>query len=275
MKFLLPLFVLLLCVTTKSFTQSNLSDYSFVAIPERFDFLTEKDQFQLNSLTKFLFDKHGFHAYFLSELPNVRRCDGLWAEVEGTPGFIRAKIEVVLKDCNGVELFRTQEGKSKDKDFKKAYYESLRTAFKSIEGLNVQQKELVLFDEPNETEEPITKKVEIESTDNSIKVTTSNTFAEQDQKKSHRNIPQQKYLSYSKANKSYLLRKTSEGFSLYEESSSQAGDGLLLIGKIEIMDESKIYFIDTSENMFKAYFDKTSNLIIEKGENRETYTAVN
>jgi hypothetical protein len=195
MKFLLPLFVLLLCVTTKSFTQSNLNDYSFVAIPERFDFLTEKDQFQLNSLTKFLFDKHGFHAYFLSELPNVRRCDGLWAEVEGTPGFIRAKIEVVLKDCNGVELFRTQEGKSKDKDFKKAYYESLRTAFKSIEGLNVQQKELVLFDEPNETEEPITKKVEIESTDNSIKVTTSNTFAEQDQKKSHRNIPQQKYLS--------------------------------------------------------------------------------
>ena len=172
-------------------------------------------------------------------------------------------------------MFRTQEGKSKDKDFKKAYYESLRTAFKSIEGLNVQQKELVLFDEPNETEEPITKKVEIESTDNSIKVTTSNTFAEQDQKKSHRNIPQQKYLSYSKANKSYLLRKTSEGFSLYEESSSQAGDGLLLIGKIEIMDESKIYFIDTSENMFKAYFDKTSNLIIEKGENRETYTAVN
>jgi len=57
-------------------------------------FLHEDDQFQLNSLTKFLLNKHGFNALFNTEVPdNVRRCDGLWAEVLKTSGLVYTNLE--------------------------------------------------------------------------------------------------------------------------------------------------------------------------------------
>lgn len=128
-------------IISKSFSQKSLSDYSYVIVSEQFEFQQEKDQYQLNSLIKFLFNKYGFHAYFDSEVPlNVFRCDGLWAEAEGTPGFIITKVQLVLRDCTGEEVFRTNYGKSKVKDYKKAYYESVRNAFNDIINLNITQK---------------------------------------------------------------------------------------------------------------------------------------
>ncbi len=59
-------------------------------------------------------------------------------------------MEVFLKDCNGVEVFRTLKGTSKIKDYKKSYYESMRKDFKSFETLKVNQKKI------NDPEEIIT-----------------------------------------------------------------------------------------------------------------------
>ena len=39
----------------KGFSQQTVNDYSFIEVPELFEFLRGKDQYQLNSLTKFLF----------------------------------------------------------------------------------------------------------------------------------------------------------------------------------------------------------------------------
>ncbi len=46
-----------------AFSQSNLNNYKYVIVPKKYDFLKEKDQYQLNSLTEFLFNKYGFQAF--------------------------------------------------------------------------------------------------------------------------------------------------------------------------------------------------------------------
>ena len=124
---LVVFFCLSICFS--SYSQKSLNDYAYVVISEQFEFQNQKDKYQLNSLTKFLFNKYGFHAFFNAEVPaNVNRCDGLWVDAEGAPGFIITKIQLVLSDCNGNEVYRSKFGKSKIKDYKKAYYEDSNMA---------------------------------------------------------------------------------------------------------------------------------------------------
>ncbi|HBL80390.1 MAG: hypothetical protein CL524_08215 [Aequorivita sp.] len=56
---------------------TNLSDYSYVVVPEQFDFSKSKDQYQLNSMAKFYFEKSGFNAYLADSAPNANRCETL------------------------------------------------------------------------------------------------------------------------------------------------------------------------------------------------------
>ena len=51
-----------LIVVSNVYSQSNLNDYKYIIVPNKFDFLKEKDQYQLNSLAAFLFNKYGFLA---------------------------------------------------------------------------------------------------------------------------------------------------------------------------------------------------------------------
>lgn len=132
----LTLVFFLFCIVTSGVSQKTLADYKYVSVPEQFDFVKGKDRYQVNSLSRFLFKKYGFDAYFSSELPDVTRCEVIWADVEGSSGLIYTKIRVVLRDCNGMELYRSQEGRSKDKDYKKAYHEAIREAFSSFESIN-------------------------------------------------------------------------------------------------------------------------------------------
>ena len=40
--------------------QRSLNEYKYVTVPNKFDFLKSDDQYQLNSLTKFLLEKKVF-----------------------------------------------------------------------------------------------------------------------------------------------------------------------------------------------------------------------
>ena len=66
--------------------QERLSAFDYVVVPDRFDFQYERDQYQINSLLKFLFNKHGFHAFFPSELPDVSRCDDFTRKLSRSMG---------------------------------------------------------------------------------------------------------------------------------------------------------------------------------------------
>ena len=61
-------------ISFSSFSQKSLSDYTYVVISEQFEFQNEKDKYQLNSLTKFLYNKYGLHAFYNAQVPlNVKR----------------------------------------------------------------------------------------------------------------------------------------------------------------------------------------------------------
>src|SRR5690625_1735709 len=125
-------------------SQTSLNDYSFVLVPDRYDILGKKDQYLLNSMSVFYFEKSGFNV-FEERLPGeVNPCDGLYADVEEESGFTSIRLQVVLKDCNGREIYRSQEGRSKFKEWDRRYQDALRNAFKSIELLHVKQQQVSL-----------------------------------------------------------------------------------------------------------------------------------
>tara|TARA_R110000787_G_scaffold279936_1_gene390345 strand:- start:12973 stop:13821 length:849 start_codon:yes stop_codon:yes gene_type:complete len=269
-------------VISKSFSQKSLSDYSYVVVSEQFEFQKDKDKYQLNSLTKFLFNKYGFHAYFDREVPlNVLRCDGLWAEAEGTPGFIYTKVQLVLRDCTGEEVFRTNYGNSKVKDYKKAYYESVREAFEDIIKLNVSQKEIVIVDIEIASDSQIlpdnTKNITVVETSivatNSIKIEPLKKVEPTIEKTIKLNLPSNKYTNYSYMGKTFLLRKTAIGYSLYQELID-ADDDLLLIGKVYVKG-SEINFKNEKDKTVDAFFDEFNNLIIGNENEKMRYNYIN
>jgi hypothetical protein len=262
---LLLLFISLFFAANAISQNSNLSDYSYVIVPNQFDFLKEKDQYQMNSMSKFYFEKNGFNAYFAEDAPNANRCDGLYANVEELKTILGTKLQIVIKDCNDNEIYRSQEGKSKYKEFDKTYQDALRKAFNSIEGLRVKQKDVILLSDNSSnttvSDQTKLKKEEAELTKPKVSRVSGNL------------LPDAKFSNYSNSGKTFLLRKTTEGYSLYEESAN-ASDGLLLIGKIIVMDKV-VKYMDTSGKVSDASFDPSGNLTIKDGSSVTNYLSEN
>jgi len=131
--------LLLMGLLSFSATGQSVNDYKYVLVPHYYEWAKEVDKYQLNSLTTFLFKKYGFKAFQgLENLPkdvDRNRCNILTADVEQNATLFRTKLKVLLKDCNGDIVFMSQEGSSKQKQFKPAYHEALRKAFTSIEEI--------------------------------------------------------------------------------------------------------------------------------------------
>lgn len=139
---MLSLLIFVLGFVSTTIQAQNLNEYKYVIVPIKYDFLSEKDQYQLNSLTEFLFEKYGFKAFLeVEKLPTDllnNRCAALNAEVVSDSGFFSfvTKVKVVLKNCNGQVVFESEEGRSRLKKYKFAYQEALRDAFSSVEALD-------------------------------------------------------------------------------------------------------------------------------------------
>lgn len=140
MKFKISLIVIACFIVSNVFSQTNLNQYKYVVVPNKFDFLNEADQYQLNSLSKFLFEKYGFIALKeggnYPEDINKNRCLALKSNVTKDSGLFKTKLTIELKDCNDRIVYTSEVGESREKEYKMAYNEALRDAFKSIEALN-------------------------------------------------------------------------------------------------------------------------------------------
>lgn len=143
MKKLLIIFLALGSVTS-TFAQKSLNDYKYVIVPYKYDFVNEKDKYQLNSLSQFLFNKHGFDAIMEdANFPNdliENRCLGLRSDIIKESGMFVTKLKVQLKDCNGDVVYTTRIGSSREKQYKVAYNIAVREAFKEFENVNYKYK---------------------------------------------------------------------------------------------------------------------------------------
>ncbi|WP_353778876.1 hypothetical protein [Winogradskyella sp. 3972H.M.0a.05] len=123
-----------------AFGQKSINNYKYIIVPDQYEFNSGKDKYQLNSLTKFLFNKYGFTAYMVGdEFPEdltYNKCLGLTSEVKKIKGFLRTKLQIDLVDCDGNIVLSSGIGESKEKQYAKAYNLALREAFNSIRALS-------------------------------------------------------------------------------------------------------------------------------------------
>ena len=133
-------FFLLLLICASSFAQKNINNYKYIIVPEKFDFFKTPDKYQTSSLTKFLFEKKGFKVLLKNEsLPEdvfKNRCLALDVIVTNNSTMFVTKNTIELRNCKNDLVFKSLEGTSKQKEFKKSYHEAIRKAFVSVKSLN-------------------------------------------------------------------------------------------------------------------------------------------
>jgi hypothetical protein len=134
MKSYVLLFLLLGCFSGHS--QTSINNYKYVLVPETFNFLKQKDQYGLNTFTKSSLKETGFTAYFdNAELPTElanNKCNALSVEVVEKNSMFTTKLTLLLKDCKGNVVFKSKEGKSREKEFDLSYTLALKDAFTSL-----------------------------------------------------------------------------------------------------------------------------------------------
>ncbi|MCR8556403.1 hypothetical protein KXD93_02050 [Mucilaginibacter sp. BJC16-A38] len=136
--------VFFLFIYFSSYSQNTINNYKYVVVPEKFNFLKENDQYSLNSYTKGFLQDKGFTVYFdNAELPSDianNKCSALNADVLEKSGMFSTSLTVILKDCRGNVVFKSKEGKSREKDYKTAYYLALKGAFASLDKVSYVNK---------------------------------------------------------------------------------------------------------------------------------------
>lgn len=128
--------VLFLLISLSGYSQGTINNYKYVIVPEKFSQFKQIDQYSLNSLTKGLLEYKGFTVYFENaslpaEIAN-NKCQALSADLLDKSGTFTTEVTLILKDCKGNVVYKSNAGKSREKDFKTAYNLALRAAFESV-----------------------------------------------------------------------------------------------------------------------------------------------
>ena len=119
--------------------QGQLNDYKYIIVPKQFKVFKQENQHQTSTLIKHLFTKKGFNTVYDDAIPAdlyANRCLALTVQLDEKSSMFTTKTVLVLEDCNNQAVFMTQEGRSREKDFKISYNEAISQAFKSIEALD-------------------------------------------------------------------------------------------------------------------------------------------
>ncbi|PRX45227.1 SPOR domain-containing protein [Salegentibacter salegens] len=271
------IFILTFFIGTIPMLAQDLNQYKYVIVPEEFEFSKEKNQFQLNALTKFLFEKYGFETLMRSEeKPSDLQedyCLGLNAKVKDNSGLFVTKLVVQLEDCRGKVVFESKEGRSREKEFKAAHHEALRDAFSNVEELNYSFKpgEVSAATPASDKEPQAAENAEVAQTkpetrapEASEDVETSATApAEQAEpaevvvENPMLDTDSAKELNFKKDGIAYFLEKSDSGYSFFQENSQEPFAVLAKSGDAD----SYIYKSLTRQGV--AYFNPNGDLVVE------------
>jgi hypothetical protein len=131
--------LLLLVLSNTVIAQQTINNFKYIIVPRNYDFLKQEDQYQVNSLTKFLFEKEEFQTFFDNEnKPTDLQSDwclGLTCKVKDYSSTFSTTLVIELVNCNNEVIFKSKKGTSKLKDYRKGFHQALRNAFESIQSL--------------------------------------------------------------------------------------------------------------------------------------------
>ena len=267
MRIYLLVFSIYFSFTSQLFSQ-ELSNYRYVQVPEKFEFLDEENQYQLNALTAFLLEKYGFEVLYKDRLPqDVNVCDILKADVHKKSAIFSSRIYVTLKDCNDRELFTSKVGTSREKDYKRSYQEALREAFTSFEEL---KKDSTVIIDPVPASE-IAEKQELPAEvivdpvpgvneEKGSDVIIDPVVTSEEVKPSAENVAEyspSEEVQYTNGAVLYYLRKTPAGYDLFKNGQKTKFGSLIKSSGGE-------HFLYSSKNVSgNAFFDTYGNLVVE------------
>jgi len=129
------LLIITLFISVFASAQKTLNDYKYAIVPVKFDIFDEENKYRLNTITKQNLIKTGFEVFYDNQDLPVEaheRCDRLYASLENKSGVFITEIALVLKDCDNKVVYKSEFGKSRNKEFKIAYSEALNKAFASL-----------------------------------------------------------------------------------------------------------------------------------------------
>lgn len=133
--------------------QVDLNAYKYIIIPKTLGEFEKQNQYLTSTLLKHEFVQKGFTAVYDGALPNdllLDRCLGLTAFLKDDSSTFRTKISIVLKDCQGQEVYGTPQGSSREKEYSKAYKEAIQKAMVSFTNSDYS------YSEKDDVAEPIT-----------------------------------------------------------------------------------------------------------------------
>lgn len=168
-KYILLIISVVLLSTTTTFSQESINNYKYIIIPTKYEFLKSEDQYQVNSLTKFLFNKHGFTAFMANEeFPEdlrTNRCLALYADVVEQKAFLKTRLQIDLKNCDNKLIQSSKVGESREKEYAKVFNLALRDAFETFQNSNYKyqpSQEVVAQSSPKVEVISTSEKAEIE-----------------------------------------------------------------------------------------------------------------
>lgn len=235
----------------------DLNGYKYVVVPVEYEFLKEPNQYRLADLTKFLFEKEGFEVYLEGNVPqNLKEnsCQVLHSNLHEDSGLFVTRLSISLKDCNNREVFRSEEGKSREKEYEKGYQDALRKAFESIAVLDYKY---------NDSQE-IVEVTAIPRQPETIKVEEQNSVTKPEEEeirdekaKEPRESSVENELIFSKDQGLYFLKKTPSGYNFYQKGMAEPFAALVKSSA----GNSYIYSSVTSKGV--ANFNQGGDLVIE------------
>lgn len=258
-------FSLLILLSFSGLKAQNLNDYKYIIIPESFEFSKEKNQYQLNSLLKFLFEREGFETLMNRErLPaDLQRdsCLGLEANVLEDSGLFTTRMRISLEDCRGNLIFTSEEGTSREKDYKTAWHEALRNAFESVEALNYNYETDAFPEAPATPETPevvVVGQVPVDTLQKENQTPESDEEPEivvQSEKISEEN--EGGTLNFEKDGTYFYLQENENGFALYQKGMNEPFASLIR------SEEGGSFIYNSVTKQGIATFSKNGDLVVE------------
>lgn len=249
-------FIISLVGAGELFSQ-DLEKFQYVRVPEKFEFLKHENQFEVNALTAFLFEKYGFEVFYKEGVPpGINSCDVLQADVHSKSGLFRSRLYVTLEDCNNQVVFTTKTGVSREKDFKRSYHEALREAFTSFEELlknpeviDPVPQDQVVKKEPTPAEKMIDPTPPAEPAE--VVIDPVVTAVER------KNVSNDEVAEFINGAVNYKLKRTPEGFAMFREGQIDEFASLIKSGGGD-------NYLYSSKNITgNAFFDTRGNLVVE------------
>ncbi|NAY92912.1 hypothetical protein GTQ34_13395 [Muricauda sp. JGD-17] len=168
------IYIVLFSLGISGSVNGQLNSYKYIIVPKKFEAFKSENMHLTSTMVKHYFSQYGFNAVYDDALQAdliADPCLGVTAQLLDFSSLFATKAVVVLTDCEGKEVFRTMEGRSKEKEYREAYKEALENSFVSFDGMDYKYIPMEKSETKTKKEEPITIsfKDDVKSVDNAPK----------------------------------------------------------------------------------------------------------